>query len=153
MKKPWLPHFISPWSASHWAFIKFPFKVVLRFLFSVSTGADFYAVLPCLFCAGRLVWGRALFCLWRILKDACPSLSACSPCFSFGPFGTERSSKWSDRGHLLPCLSECVAEKKPEHTKATELFGQKLLEAPGNFLLANMRPHLGVTGQKSSELP
>lgn len=50
------------------------------------------------------------------------------------------------RGHLPPCLSGCGAEKKPEHTRATELFGEKLLEAPGNFLLANTKPHLGMTG-------
>lgn len=59
----------------------------------------------------------------------------------------------SDREHLLPCLSGCVAEKKPEHTRATQLFGEKLLETPGNFLLASMKPYLGMTGQKSSELP
>lgn len=59
----------------------------------------------------------------------------------------------SDRGHLLPCLPECVVEKGLEHTRATELFGEKLLEAPRKFLLANMKPQLGMTGQKSSELP
>lgn len=58
----------------------------------------------------------------------------------------------SDRGHLLPCLSGYVAEKGPEHKKATELFGEKLLEAPGNFLLANMKPQLGMTGQRSNKL-
>lgn len=39
----------------------------------------------------------------------------------------------SDRGYLLPCLSGCVAEKELECTRATELFGDQLLEAPGSF--------------------
>lgn len=72
-------------------------------------------------------------------KMPAPLSAPVLPASPWAPLGLKNVPEplLSDKGHLLPCLSGCGAEKKLERTGATELFGKKLLESPGNLLLAN----------------